>query len=222
MTVLAVSVMQTILVGSRSLNETLKGTSYTFDQPFHSYDVEQLVKDFIKDPNVQASLPVLATVNGSWTTLSAAKPDKVNRRSIASTALSMAFFDRLYEKGVLRPNGAIKGCIPEWVEGYEINSELLKTMWMEESEHYDIFDQEERDELIFKLFAHLVYGGPLNQYEDNIGPYFDITRDLYKDLVSVAKDPSGKLYVNSVVVRIDAQVRTSSRRSMAMHIEQHA
>ena len=122
---------------------------------------------------------------------------------------------------------------------------------MDDSDQFDIFDQEERDELIFKLFAHLIYGGPLNQYEDNIGPYFDITRDLYKDLVrygevhlehsfralgvqwsvgitfghtcavvcwhdlwaymcSVAKDPSGSLYVNSVVVRVDELVGSSS------------
>jgi hypothetical protein len=38
----------------------------------------------------------------------------------------MAFFDRLYEKGVLRPNGAIKGCVPEYEDGVEINSELTK------------------------------------------------------------------------------------------------
>ena len=65
------------------------------------------------------------------------------------------------------------------------------------------------------------------QYEDNIGPYFDITRELYKDLVrydpsqlekadlhallslsSVAKDGSGTLFVNSIVVRINALVST--------------
>lgn len=55
---------------------------------------------------------------------------------------------------------------------------------MEEADEYDIFSAEERAELLFKLFTLLVVGGPLNQYEDNIGPYFDITRDLYKDLVT--------------------------------------
>ena len=38
----------------------------------------------------------------------------------------MAFFDRLYEKKILRPNGAIKGCVPEYVDAMEINSELTK------------------------------------------------------------------------------------------------
>ena len=44
-------------------------------------------------------------------------------------------------------------------------------MLMDDSDHYDIFSEEERSELIFKLFQHLTLGGPLNQYEDDIGPY---------------------------------------------------
>eukprot|EP00730_Choanoeca_flexa_P018765 TRINITY_DN9143_c0_g1_i6.p1 TRINITY_DN9143_c0_g1~~TRINITY_DN9143_c0_g1_i6.p1 ORF type:complete len:125 (+),score=8.66 TRINITY_DN9143_c0_g1_i6:131-505(+) len=79
-----------------SLNETLKGTSYTFDQPFHSYDVEQLVKDFIKDPNVQASLPVLATVNGSWTTLSAAKVGRRSCTGLMQAHVACMFFIPLH------------------------------------------------------------------------------------------------------------------------------
>lgn len=51
---------------------------------------------------------------------------EVTREPVRCSALSMAFFDRLYEKGVLRPNGAIKGCMPEYVDGVEINSELTK------------------------------------------------------------------------------------------------
>eukprot|EP00045_Choanoeca_perplexa_P011705 m.124986 g.124986 ORF g.124986 m.124986 type:complete len:257 (+) comp15730_c0_seq1:151-921(+) len=191
------------LLNKWSLDATLRGTSYNFDQPFHSYDLDAFLKDLFECPEFQASQPVLATVHGAWTTLQGAKADKLRKRKVASSALSMSFFDRLYDNGVLRSDGSIKGCIPEWVEGYEINSELLKALWMEDSDQYDIFDQEERDELIFRLFAHLIYGGPLNQYDDTIGPYFDITRDLYKDLVSVAKDPNGNLFVNSVVVRVD-------------------
>lgn len=55
---------------------------------------------------------------------------------------------------------------------------------MDTAEEYDTFSEEERDELLFRLFRLLVVGGALNQYEDSIGPYFDLTRDLYKDVVT--------------------------------------
>ncbi len=34
---------------------------------------------------------------------------------------------------------------------------------MPESDHYDMFSEEERRELLFQLFTLLVTGGPLNQ-----------------------------------------------------------
>jgi hypothetical protein len=55
---------------------------------------------------------------------------------------------------------------------------------MEAAGEYDTFTEEERDELLFRIFRLLVVGGALNQYEDNIGPYFDLTRDLYRDVVT--------------------------------------
>ena len=42
-------------------------------------------------------------------------------------------------------------------------------------------------QLLFKAFQHLTLGGPLNQYEDEIGPYFDTTKAFYKGLIGVAK-----------------------------------
>lgn len=54
------------------------------------------------------------------------KVKDVTKASVPCTALSMAFFDRLYEHDVLRANGAIKGCAPEYVDSMEINSQLTK------------------------------------------------------------------------------------------------
>lgn len=76
------------------------------------------------------------------------------------------------------------GCVPEYKEQYEFSQVMTKVILDEEFDDYEVFGQEERRELIFRLFMHLVYGGPLNQYEDSVGPYFDLTKGLYKDLVS--------------------------------------
>ena len=54
---------------------------------------------------------------------------------------------------------------------------------MEESESYEIFSESDRDELLFKLFTHLCLGGAVCQYEDDIQPYIDTAKNIYKDLV---------------------------------------
>ena len=67
-----------------------------------------------------------------------------------------------------------------------------------ESENIDLFSNEEKDEFLFRLFKHLVVGGILCQYEDNLEPYLEITKILYKDLVGV----SPELTVTSNVIQI--------------------
>ena len=51
-----------------------------------------------------------------------------------------------------------------------------------------MFSDGYRKELLFKIFQHLTLGGPLNQYEDTIGPYFDTTKLFYKSLIRCARD----------------------------------
>ena len=34
---------------------------------------------------------------------------------------------------------------------------------MEESENYDVFSASDRSELLFRVFAHITLGGPVNQ-----------------------------------------------------------
>ena len=45
-----------------------------------------------------------------------------------------------------------------------------------------------KNEFIFKLFQHILIGGPICQHSDNVTEYYDIVKMLYKDLVAVAKD----------------------------------
>ena len=54
---------------------------------------------------------------------------------------------------------------------------------LDDSENYDIFSDAEREEFLFRLFKHLCLGGEVCQYEDNVQPYLDLTKLLYKDLV---------------------------------------
>lgn len=54
---------------------------------------------------------------------------------------------------------------------------------LEDSDNFECYSDNERDEVLFKLFFHLVIGGPICQYEDTIQPYLDVTKSLYKDLI---------------------------------------
>ena len=54
---------------------------------------------------------------------------------------------------------------------------------LEDSDNYEMYSDEERDELLLRVFKHLCLGGAVCQYEDDIKPYLDTTKALYKELV---------------------------------------
>uniref|UniRef100_A0ACB8FGJ1 Uncharacterized protein n=1 Tax=Sphaerodactylus townsendi TaxID=933632 RepID=A0ACB8FGJ1_9SAUR len=113
--------------------------------------------------------------------------NKVEVKNILCTKVSMSFFDRLYGEGVVRENGYIVKCLDECFDEMLIADELRKVLLLEDSDHYDLFSQSDREEFLFCLFKHLCLGGSLCQYEDNLDPYLETTKALYKDLVRSAQ-----------------------------------
>ena len=59
----------------------------------------------------------------------------------------------------------------------------LQMFLIEESDHYGLYSDSEKDELLFCLFRHLCLGGQICQYEDSIEPYLTFTKQLYKELI---------------------------------------
>lgn len=53
----------------------------------------------------------------------------------------------------------------------------------EESEEYNLYSEEKRNEFVFRIFQMLVLGGILCQFEDTLEPYLDVTKNIYKDLI---------------------------------------
>lgn len=191
-----------LLLMKWGVKDTLRVYQYAYDQAFQVHDSQTFLKDFFADKNVAQSLSILTSVRGTWSTLSGTVKS-VKASAVPCTATSMAFFDRLYSANLLRPDGSLLGCIPEYHGPYTITQEMTKALLIEDSDKYDVFSKEERSELLFAVFLHLVMGGPLNQYEDNIKEYFELTKNVYKDLVAVAKDPkSGAVVVHSLVFKV--------------------
>jgi len=76
---------------------------------------------------------------------------------------------------------------------------------VEDSEKYEVFSRPDREEFLFCLFKHLCLGGALCQYEDVLHPYLETTKLLYKDLVSVRKNPqTKKIQITSSVFKVTA------------------
>lgn len=115
------------------------------------------------------------------------------------------FFDRITEADIASADGRIRQCFDEYFNDYVISDELRKMLLMEESEQYSLYSEQERQELIFRLFSHFVVGGGLCQQEDNVGPYIETTKNAYKDLLSVRPNRNtGKVEVASSVYQINA------------------
>uniref|UniRef100_A0A3Q0SSE8 Cilia- and flagella-associated protein 300 n=1 Tax=Amphilophus citrinellus TaxID=61819 RepID=A0A3Q0SSE8_AMPCI len=124
----------------------------------------------------------------------------VSVEPVPCTKVSMELFDPIYSCGILRPTGHVVKCFHDVYPDYD---ELRQMLQDEDSERYYVVGREERGEFLFRLFKHLCLGGELCQYEDSIDPYISTTKHVYKDLISVQKDPeTKKISVVSTVIKV--------------------
>jgi hypothetical protein len=185
------------------MNNRLKAQAFSFDQPFQSYQKDDFVLAFFQDPDVVHSLQVVSS-NGTWAS-HGVTASSVTVEPVPCTAMSMEYFDRLYNNNVVRESGYIVKCFDDYYEDFVISDELRKMLLIADSDNYDLYSEAERSEFLFRLFRHLCLGGAVCQYEDTVQPYLDATKVIYKDLVSVQKDSkTGQLHVTSLVYKVTA------------------
>ncbi|KAL3983806.1 multidrug resistance protein, MATE family [Sarotherodon galilaeus] len=177
----------------------ISAQSFSFDHSFSPYSSERFALCFFRDPEVLSSLRKMEA--GVWMPLD--KPVvSVSVEPTPCTKVSMELFDPIYSCGILRPTGHVVKCFHDVYPDYD---ELRQMLQDEESEHYYVVGREERGEFLFSLFKHLCLGGELCQYEDTIDPYISTTKQIYKDLISVQKDPETKeISVVSKVIKVCA------------------
>ncbi|KAI3358563.1 hypothetical protein L3Q82_014976 [Scortum barcoo] len=177
----------------------ISAQSYCFDQTFYPYSSDKFALCFFRDPDVVSSLRKIEA--GAWVPLD--KPAvRVDVEPVLCTKVSMELFDPIYSCGILRPSGHVVKCFHEVYPDYD---ELRQMLQDEDSEHFYVVGREEREEFLFRLFKHLCFGGELCQYEDTIDPYISTTKHIYKDLISVQKDPeTKKISVVSTVLKVCA------------------
>lgn len=171
---------------------------FRFDRPFNSMTPSDFLRDLANSTEVRRAF---SPIN------SAARVEVVSELKFTELRVrltSMDLFDRLRDSGKVDETGSIRKMIPDYIEGIEVADRVREVLMVEESEDYGLFSAEERSEFLFKVFEHLVLGGGLCQYEDEINAYLDHAKALYKDFVAVGKDQaSGELRVLSRVYSLE-------------------
>lgn len=168
------------------LQDSIQVCKFRFNKSFHLIGAEDFLKDLFNDSTVLRSFEPLRS-------LEKGKCSGVKFTHLNCNVLNMSFFDIFHELKVCSKDGHIRQNYEERLEGIVMGDRLRQVMLWEEYDDPDAWDVIHEDkyqrEFIFKLFQHISVGGGVCQWEDNIGEYLTCVKELYKDLVTVAKDP---------------------------------
>ena len=195
--------------------DILRGTTYKnfrYDKFYHKQDAEAFVKDLL------ASLEVLREIIAGGSGGDDLEVASFSCRAVRATVTSMAFFDKLLgESGIVRSNGLLVKCMDDYYEGFHVQDRLREILLNEDNEyeldHGEVFGEEDKGELLFKIFRHLCVGGSLCQFEDSLDPYLEVAKAVYKELLTVWRNPkSGKAEVASGAYEVgDVKLRRRRR-----------
>eukprot|EP01028_Stygiella_incarcerata_P006613 TRINITY_DN2700_c0_g1_i1.p1 TRINITY_DN2700_c0_g1~~TRINITY_DN2700_c0_g1_i1.p1 ORF type:complete len:301 (-),score=81.10 TRINITY_DN2700_c0_g1_i1:33-818(-) len=195
------------------LLETTLLSKVTYDQPFDPTNAHSFLVGLLNSSNapfqVLGSTRQYESLQGDVTT--------VAFKELRKTQIDISMFDRLYEQGIVRENGSLMKCFDRFFPmGVTVGDRLREYLVCEEeSEHEGLYSEEEMDETLFHIFKWIAIGGGMNQYEDMVDPYIDMTKNVYRDLVRVHKNAhSGRIEVRSIVFRIDSIETSSGGRTL--------
>ena len=148
---------------------------FGYDQFFKPFQIESFLVDFFNDDGVQSLLKIQGGRLG--------RVDRVFHDELRHNVTSLSFFNIL-KPDIVRENGNILKCLDEYYESFVVSDQLRKCLLMEEEEVYSTFSELDRKEFIFHVFKSLCLGGTCCQYEDDLEPYLDATKKIYKDLIT--------------------------------------
>ncbi|RUS16513.1 hypothetical protein BC937DRAFT_91129 [Endogone sp. FLAS-F59071] len=180
-------------------------------------------KEIVTDQKDENGNCIWKTIGPNTTTLNNITHDDIPNRAevkyerLNATVVSLEYFDRLVDNGIIRPSGAFVKCLPTVLtvpgmpNDVTVLDELHLLMLDPSSPKRDVFGEADRREFIFHVFRALYLGGDLCQYDDDAGSYFEVTKRIYREMIclivhlttSVQKDPqSDKLEIRSPVFKI--------------------
>lgn len=98
------------------------------------------------------------------------------------------------------------------VHGFVVHDNLREMLLCEDSANHHLMSEMEQQEFLWKLFRHLVFGGQLNQYEDDADQYRQAAKSLYRTLI---RCEHGSLWPITIPDRADFEQAVSSNLSAA-------
>ncbi|XP_008202251.1 cilia- and flagella-associated protein 300-like isoform X1 [Nasonia vitripennis] len=172
--------------GKWGLQGNISIQDFCFNEPFQPYNKYHLAERFFKDQTVANHL--LLKEGDSWIA-KGIKASSIEVTAVPCFVLNMSFFDKLLDPAnkIVHNSGVTCKRFDTDIEGFTVSDNLRGMILDEYCEEYQLFNSEERAEFIFRIFEMLVLGGSLCQFEEELQPYLDTTKKIYKELVRVQK-----------------------------------
>lgn len=174
--------------------------SFRFNRRFEEDQTDAFLLDLLNSEEVRAVFNVVGPSRGPLPL--SGKVTGVKHEKLMTRQLSMDFFDRVVDEGIVADTGYISKRYDEEFDGVTVSDDLREMLVNRDSEHEDLFSDEDKQELLFRVFRHLVVGGSMCQFEDNWTPYLEATKTLYKELVTAHRTSTGSIAVSSVVLSV--------------------
>lgn len=182
------------------------------------------LRDFFNAPCVRDVLRIPARGTGRRTASAASSGvtadgsldgtvTSVHHSRLPCTATSMSYFDRVCDSGIVTTDAHtqspthIRRRMEDIVDGLTVGDDLRAMCLCDEDAHAGLYSDAERRELLFRIFALLVGGGPMSQYDDTWLGYVAATREVYRDLIRVVRGgegPDAPIVVASCVYMVDS------------------
>ena len=178
-----------------NLDQMLKVEKFRFSGTFDKGDPQEYDRILSEFFTRSEALSLLG-IHGTTTT-----PVKIDMELMNTSVMSMDFFDRLKESGIVSESGTIRGCFEETFDGISVGDKLREMLVNEDSENAYLFNTEDKKQFIYALFKILTVGGAMCQPDVVIDRYLAFTKALYRDVITVYKDSksgdvklSGRVY----------------------------
>eukprot|EP01064_Diplonema_japonicum_P031354 TRINITY_DN5570_c0_g2_i2.p1 TRINITY_DN5570_c0_g2~~TRINITY_DN5570_c0_g2_i2.p1 ORF type:complete len:265 (+),score=40.16 TRINITY_DN5570_c0_g2_i2:68-862(+) len=164
--------------------------TFSFDTGFRRGMAEDFVNAFFNDPNVKSEI----SLKGSKGEHIAVDKGTVKAQfePLECSLTKLDLFEKLEDAGIVRENGAISKMMDQFLDaGVTVSDELRWLLMCEdESDHAGLFTEDEQNEFLYHVLHRVASGGALCQYEDDFTIYRNIVKGIYKDLVSVRRNPT--------------------------------
>jgi hypothetical protein len=200
------------------------GQHYRCDTVFRRGMANEFLLALFNDEDFRANFRVTDGKGGLRPWAPHANVTSIHATPLRATATSLDMFDKLESAGIVRENGNIVRCMDIYLPGGVTIANLLRAVFMapedDQPDDLQLLDDElkftdaEKQEFLYHVMHRVVAGGALCQWDDEMEPYKDACRALYKDMVVVAKRsggtgdaeeaPSGGLEVQTAVYQIHA------------------